>query len=298
VHALGLNRAEANFRRGLYIDKPRELPCGLGYEAAGMVVRVGPGVTGFRAGQMVNVVPAFSQNDYGTYGEEIVVPASAVVRMPASIDAVTSAAAWMQYLTPYGALVDIGGIRAGDVVVVTAATSSVGLATIQLARLVGAVPVAVVRSTDKTDTVLAAGAERVVTVGEGLVEAVREVTDGRGADFVFDAVAGPGVRELARATATGGQLIVHGTLSGEPTPFPGTDGMRALVMRSYTLFEFTYVEHRLRRAERFISAGLASGTLRPIVDRTFDLAEIVDAHRYLESEAQTGKVVVTVGGHS
>jgi NADPH:quinone reductase-like Zn-dependent oxidoreductase len=162
---------------------------------------------------------------------------------------------------------------------------------------VGAVPVAVVRSADKAAAVLAAGAERVVAADAGLVETVLEVTGGRGADFVFDAVAGPGVHELARATADGGQLIIHGTLSGEPTPFPGTEGMRPLVMRSYTLFEFTYVEHRLRRAERFISAGLTAGTLRPVVDRTFDLTEIVAAHRYLESGTQTGKVVVTVGGH-
>ncbi|WP_158850994.1 zinc-dependent alcohol dehydrogenase family protein [Saccharothrix deserti] len=295
VAAIGLNRAEVNFRRGTYIDKPRSLPCGLGYEAAGVVTAVGPDVTGFAVGDPVSVVPAFSQNDYGTYGTEVVVPVAAVVRRPAEVDPVISAAAWMQYLTPYGALVDIGGMRAGDHVVVTAATSSVGLAAIQLARLVGALPIAVIRSSDKADAAKAAGAVRVVVNSPDLVPEVLEETDGRGADFVFDAVAGPGVRDLARATATGGQLIVHGTLSGEPTPFPGTEGMRALVMRSYTLFEITRVPERLRRAERFIGAGLASGALRPVVDRTFDLADIVAAHEYLESGAQVGKVVVTVG---
>jgi NADPH:quinone reductase-like Zn-dependent oxidoreductase len=296
VAAIGLNRAEVNYRRGRYIDTPDTLPSGLGYEAAGEVTAVGAGVTGFGIGDPVSVVPAFSMRDYGTYGSEVVVPAAAVVRRPASVDVVTSAAAWMQYLTPYGALVDIGGMRAGDVVVVTAATSSVGLATIQLARLVGAVPIAVVRSIDRTDAPKAAGAARVVVGTEALADEVVEATDGRGAEFVFDAVAGPGVRELARCLAPGGSLIVHGTLSGEPTPFPGTEGMRAMSMRSYTLFEITRSPERLRRAERFVGAGLASGALRPVVDRTFDLGEIVAAHRYLESGAQVGKVVVTVGG--
>ena len=297
VQAIGLNRAEVNFRRGKYIDKPRRFPCGLGYEAAGVVEETGVRVSRFAPGQAVSVVPAFSQNDYGTYGEQAIVPASAVVHRPPEVDAVTGAAAWMQYLTPYGALVDIGGMRAGHTVVVTAASSSVGLATIQLAHQLGAVPIAVARTPDTTDRILAAGAARVIVPGAGddLVGIVLELTGGRGADFVFDAVAGPGVRDLARATTTGGWLIVHGTLSGEPTPFPGTDGMRALVMRSYTLFEVTHDEQRLRRAEEFIAPRLASGALRPVVDRTFDLADIVAAHQYLESGAQVGKVVVTVG---
>lgn len=300
VQAIGLNRAEVNFRRGSYIDKPRQLPCGLGYEAAGVVEEVGERVTGFVLGQTVSVVPAFSQNDYGTYGEYAIVPASAVVNRPPTVDAITSAAAWMQYLTPYGALIDIGGMQAGDTVVVTAASSSVGLATIQLATRIGAVPIAVTRTRDKSDQLTAAGAVRVIATSEGddLIGMVLEETGGRGAEFVFDAVAGPGVRELAKATATGGTLIVHGTLSGEPTPFPGTDDMRALVMRSYTLFELTYDEDRLRRAERFVASGLASGAFRPVVDRTFDLTEIVAAHQYLESGVQVGKVVVTVGGHA
>ncbi|MFD9735480.1 zinc-dependent alcohol dehydrogenase family protein [Umezawaea sp. NPDC059074] len=299
VTAIGLNRAEVAFRQGRYIDRPRAFPCGLGYEAAGVVSAIGPAVAGFAPGHRVSVVPAFSQNDYGTYGEEVVVPAAAVVRRAAGVDAITSAAAWMQYLTPYGALVDSGGLRAGDSVVVTAANSSVGVATIQLARLVGALPIAVVRSGEQTGVVLAAGAARVVVGGgEELVEAVLAETDGRGADFVFDAVAGPGVRDLYRATATGGSLVVHGTLSGEPTPFPGTDDMRAVSLRAYTLFEVTRSPERLRRAERFIGAGLASGALRPVVDRTFDLTEIVAAHEYLESGARAGKVVVTVGGRA
>jgi len=296
VEAIGLNRAEANFRRAGYIEQPRSLPSQLGYEAAGTVELLGPGVTRFEVGEPVSVVPAFSMNDYGVYGELVVVPASAVVRRPEPISATVGAASWMAFLTVYGALVDIGGIRAGDAVIINAASSSVGLAAIGTVAHIGGVPIAVTRNSSKKEPLRQAGAAVVVgTDQDDLVAEVLKATDGVGARFVFDAVAGPGVRELARATAPGGIHFIHGTLSGQPTPFPGTETMRAYSMRSYTLFEFTRNPGQLREAERFITAGLLSGGLAPVVDRVFPLSEIVAAHRYLESNLQVGKVVVTVG---
>ncbi|MFF5019987.1 zinc-dependent alcohol dehydrogenase family protein [Streptomyces sp. NPDC001165] len=296
VQAIGLNRAEVNFRRGTYIEQPRSFPAVLGYEAAGVVDAAGPQVETVRPGQPVNVVPAFSQNRYGVYGELAVVPANAVLARPNGLDPVVSAAAWMQYLTGYGALIERGGMGTGHTVVITAAASSVGVAAIQLSRLVGARPLAVVRSADRRTELLAAGAARVIVPGEeDLASAVLAETDGRGAEFVLDAVAGPGVRELARATAPSGTIVVHGTLSGEPTPFPGAETMQALTMRSYTVFETTKDPHRLRAAAGFLTPALASGRLCPLIDRTFNLAQIVAAHTYLETEARLGKVVVTVG---
>ncbi|WP_406340795.1 alcohol dehydrogenase catalytic domain-containing protein [Streptomyces sp. NBC_00648] len=125
VDAIGLNRAEALFRGGNYIEKVKEFPARLGAEAAGVVEVVGAGVTGFEPGQAVSVVPAFSMNAYGVYAERAIVPAAAVLHRPASLDAVGGAAVWMPYLTAYGALVEVGGMRAGDTVVLTAA--SIGL---------------------------------------------------------------------------------------------------------------------------------------------------------------------------
>lgn len=296
VEAVGLNRAEANFRRARYIEQPRSLPSLIGYEAAGAVESLGPGVTGFEPGEPVSVVPAFSMNDYGVYGERAVVPVSAVVRRPAPISATVGAASWMAFLTVYGALVDIGGIRAGDAVVVNAASSSVGLAALRTVAHLGGVPIAVTRNSGKKEQLRRAGAAAVVgTDRDDLVAEVMRATDGAGARFVFDAVAGPGVRELARAVAPGGIHFIHGTLSGQPTPFPGAETMRAYSMRSYTLFEITKDPGRLREAERFITAGLLTGGLAPVVDRVFPLEEIVEAHRYLESNLQVGKVVVSVG---
>jgi NADPH:quinone reductase-like Zn-dependent oxidoreductase len=113
VEAIGLNRAEALFRAGQYLEAPK-LPARTGYEAAGIVDAVGSGVTEFRPGDAVSVIPSFSMNDYGVYGEQAIVPASAVVKTPSGISSVEAAALWMQYLTAYGALIDIGGLTAGD----------------------------------------------------------------------------------------------------------------------------------------------------------------------------------------
>lgn len=295
VDAIGLNRAEVLFRSGRYIE-PARFPARLGIEAAGVVEAVGADVTGFAIGQQVSVVPAFSMNDHGVYAERAVVPARAVLRRPEGLDAVAGAAVWMPYLTAYGALVEVGGMRAGDTVVLTAASSSVGLAAIQVARSVGAVPVATTRTRAKREALLKAGAaEVIVTAEEDVVGRVRELTAGRGAEFVFDAVAGPGVVDLARVVAPGGTLFLYGALSGEPTPYPGFDlGMPALNMRTYTLHETTRDPERLRRAEAFVTAGLGTGVFTPVVDRVFALEEIAEAHRYMEAGSQVGKIVVTV----
>ncbi|MFI1170677.1 zinc-dependent alcohol dehydrogenase family protein [Streptomyces melanogenes] len=296
VDAIGVNRAEALFRSGNYIEQVKEFPARLGAEAAGVVEVVGAGVTGFEPGQAVSVVPAFSMNAYGVYAERAIVPAAAVVHRPASLDAVGGAAVWMPYLTAYGALVEVGGMRAGDTVVLTAASSSVGLAAIQVAHRVGAVPIATTRTGAKRDALLKAGAAEVIATGEeDVVERVLDLTAGRGAEFVFDAVAGPGVLDLARVVAPGGTLIEYGALSGEVTPYPGFElGMPALNMRTYTALETTTDPERLRRAEAFVTSGLRSGVFVPTVDRVFALDEIVEAHRYMEAGGQVGKIVVAV----
>lgn len=296
VDAIGLNRAEVLFRSGHYIQPVKHFPALLGAEAAGVVEAVGAQVTAFEPGQPVSVLPAFSMNDYGVYAERAIVPAAAVVNRPEGIDAVAGAAVWMPYLTAYGALVEVGGMRAGDTVVLTAASSSVGLAAIRTALRVGAEPIATTRTRAKADALLEAGASHVIVTGEeDVTQRILDLTGGRGAEFVFDAVAGPGVIDLAKAIAPGGTLLEYGAMSGETTPYPGfVLGMPALNMRTYTLPETASDPERLRRAVAFVASGLRTGAFTATVDRTFTLDEIVEAHRYIESGAQVGKTVVTV----
>lgn len=235
---------------------------------------------------------------HGVYGESAIIPAHAVAHYPANLSAVEGASIWTQYLTVWGALVHYGKVRPGQAVLITAASSSVGLAAIELANLLGAVPIAVTRTSRKKKALFDAGAAYVIASTEDdLPEAVRRSTGDRGADLIFDAVAGPGLDTLAGCAAAAGQIIVYGWLSAAPTPFPlFTAFQKGLTVRGYTIYEFVNDPVLRPAAERFITANLAKGRLRPRIDRTFPLSRIVNAHRYLESNQQFGKVVVTVNG--
>ena len=141
VKAIGINRAEAMWRVDDYIE-PVKFPAGLGYEAAGIVEAVGKGVSGFAAGDEVNVIPSFSQNDYSTYGEVILVPDYAVVRQPKALSFTEAASVWMMFVTAYGALIEDAKVAKGYFVLIPAASSSVGLAAIQIANYAGATTIA------------------------------------------------------------------------------------------------------------------------------------------------------------
>lgn len=297
IEAFGLNRAETVFRAGTYLEQPK-LPARNGYEAAGVIEAIGSGVEGFKVGDAICVIPAFSLNDYGVYAEQAMVPARAVVKRPAGIGAVEGAAIWMPYLTAYGALIDIGKLARGEAVIIPAASSSVGLAAIQIANSIGAIPIATTRTSAKAEAIRQAGATHVIATGEqDLVAEVIRITDGKGARMAFDPVAGPGIDTLAQALAREGILFVYGNLSKQPAPFPAKWALtKGLTLRGYLLFEVTGNPQRLERAISFIRQGLESGQFKPIIDRTFAFDDIVEAHRYLESNQQFGKIVVAVPG--
>ncbi|TPN44517.1 zinc-dependent alcohol dehydrogenase family protein [Mesorhizobium sp. B1-1-9] len=295
VKALGLNRAEALLRAGTYIETPA-LPSGLGLEAAGVIEALGKGVADFATGDAVSIIPPRSMVRWPAYGELVTYPAALVVKHPPSLDWRTAAALWMQYLTAYGALIDIARLRGGDVVVITAASSSVGLAAIQIASSVGATAIAVTRTSAKKQALLDAGAAAVVVLAEADLEArLKEIAGPPGVRVVLDAVGGPIFEPLTAAMSPGGILIEYGGLSREPTPFPLAEVLgKTLTLRGYLVHEITGNPAKLEAAKAFILGGLETGTLRPIIDRTFAFDQIVEAHRYLESNEQFGKIVVTL----
>ncbi len=295
VEAIGLNRAEIMFREGHYLETPA-FPSRLGYEAAGIVDAVGAGCSGIKVGDHVSTIPSFSIGKYGVYGETATVPAYAAAHYPENLSPVEGAAIWMQYLTAFGALIEFGGLHRGDVVLITAASSSVGLAAIQLTKAAGALAIATTRGADKKQFLFDAGADRViVTKDEDLAEGVKEITNGKGARLVFDPIGGPFLEKLAEAAAPGATIFEYGALSPEPTPFPLFPALaKGLSVRGYTLFEIVKNPETLARGKQYIYHGLGSGVLHPIIDRTFPLKAIADAHRYMESNQQRGKIVVTV----
>jgi len=294
VQAVGLNRAESMFMRGQYIEPPN-LPAGLGYEAAGVVDGVGPDVNKSWVGRTVATIPAFSMNAYSTLGEEAIVPASAVAEYPAKLSPAEGAAVWMQYVTAYGALVAIAHVTKGDFTLIPAASSSVGLAAIEIVKGEGAVAIATTRNSNKRAELLSLGADHVIaTEEEDMLARVKEIT-GKGARVIFDPVAGSFLEKLADAAAPGGIIFEYGLLSMQPTPFPLLTALtKGINIRGYSLMEITRNPDKLPAAKKYIYDRLADGRFQPKIAKTFPFAETAEAYKYLESNAQVGKIVITV----
>ena len=295
ARALGLNRAEALFRSGTYIEQA-QFPSGIGLEAAGLIESVGAGVEGLSPGDAVSLVPPRSMVSSPVHGELVTVPAELAIKHPPTLSWEAAAASWMQYLTAYGALVDIVQLTQGEHVVITAASSSVGLAAIQIANRIGAIPIAVTRTTRKAEALHEAGAAHVVASAEEDIEArLKQIAGEHGIRVVLDAVGGPAFLPLTAAMARGGVLIEYGGLSPEATPFPLFNVLsKSLTLRGYLVHEIAGDPARLAAAKAFVLEGLSDGSLKPIIARTFPFEQIVEAHRYLESNEQFGKVVVTL----
>ncbi|KQO86646.1 Zinc-containing alcohol dehydrogenase superfamily [Methylorubrum extorquens] len=294
VKAMGLNRAEVMFRTGQYVTEP-QFPATLGYEAAGTVEALGPDVEGFSIGDAVSVVPCFLLGEYGLHGEVVNAPAFGVVKHPANLSWEEAAATWMMFVTAYGALVDIANVQAGQTVLIRAASSSVGLAAILITNALGAVPVALTRRSNKRDELLKHGAAHVIATEEqDLVAEVERITDGKGAHVAFDPVGGSEVAKILEALGYLGIFFQYGALDTTPLSVPVMPLLgKDLTVRGYQLFEITMDPVRLEKAKDFIVRGLALGALKPVVARTFKLDEIVEAHRFMESNEQVGKIVVT-----
>jgi NADPH:quinone reductase-like Zn-dependent oxidoreductase len=295
VKAIGINRAESMWRQDDYVE-PVKFPAGLGYEAAGVVDAVGRDVAGIAVGDAVNVIPSFSMNQYTTYGEVILVPDYAVVPHPKSLSFAEAASIWMMLVTAYGALIEDAKVTKGDFVMIPAASSSVGLAAIQIANYAGATTIALTRTAKKKKQLIEAGAAHVIATEESdLVQEVMRITDGKGARVVFDPVGGPSFPKLISALSFEGIAFLYGALSPHPTPVPILKMIpKAITVKSHNIWQTTGDPARRKAAVEFVLKGLESGALKPVIDRIFTFDEMVEVHRYLEANDQFGKIVVTL----
>jgi NADPH:quinone reductase-like Zn-dependent oxidoreductase len=295
VHALGLNRAESMYRLGRYVIEA-QFPATLGYEASGYIDAIGAGVTEFCIGDAVSVIPAFMFDEYGLYGDLVVAPARAVVKNPVGVSFETAAATWMPYTTAWGALIDIAKLSKGDFVVLGAASSSVGLAAIEIAHSVGAEPIALTRKDEKVQELKKAGVKHVLQVGvDDLQKEILALTEGKGARVVFDPVTGPDFEEIIKATCRDAIVFIYGALSHDKTPIPVMHVLgKHTTIRGYEFIEVTANDEKLARAKKFITERMESGQFKAKVAKVFPFEQIVAATEYLESNAQFGKVVVTI----
>ncbi|MFM0204058.1 zinc-dependent alcohol dehydrogenase family protein [Paraburkholderia fungorum] len=295
VKAIGLNRAESMWRTGVYVE-PVNLPARLGYEVSGTVDTVGADVTHVTVGDMVSTVPSFSMNDYGMYGELVLAPAHAVVKHSKPLSFEDAVSIWNVFITPYAAFVESGRVAAGNSVLIPAASSGVGIGAIQIAKLIGAIPIALTRTSVKKEQLLEIGAAHVIATDEqDLVAEVMRITGGKGADFVFDPVGGPNFPKLIAATAYAGTVLVYGELSPEVTPLPMLQVLaKRITIHGYNLFSTTTTPELQKAAVDFILEALAEGKLKTTIAQRFKFDDIIEAHRVLEKNQHLGRIVVNV----
>lgn len=305
VQAMSLNRADLLWMANSYVETPK-LPSGLGYEIAGVVEAIGENVTEFKVGDRVSSIPAFSISDYANFGETALVPTRGLMKTPDNFTPAQGASFAFAYFTGYFALLEIAHLQPYQTVLITAGTSTTGLAAIAMAKKINAKIIATTRTSKKRDALLQAGADAVIaTEEEDLVARVMKLTHNQGADAIYDAVAGALSEKLAQAAKVGGHWIVYGLLDTEnPGTFPWLPAItRSLHFYGFQVFEFTGNSHlglpgnevAFARAKAFIAAGLADGSFPLTIDKEFQGVEsLPEAMRYMASNQATGKIVVTI----
>jgi len=305
ITSVGLNRGDLLYCQGRYFSKPSP-GSRLGFEGAGIVDAVGPTPLNkpliYKVGDRVALCPmSFDVKNQGCLAEFGIYAESSLIPSPEEIEDKESGAIWMAYLTAWGGLIDSGGLIAGEDVVITAASSSVGLAAIQVANMIGANSVATTTSKTKALEISKLGAKHVVTVNntdlkaniEHYVEQVSFLTN-NGSDLVFDAVAGPMSHALIKASKRGGRLIIHGLLDRKPMDIhAGVLMKRLLTIKGYTLDQTLADERKKHRAIQTLSEGFNSRVLKPTIAETFKLNEFKDAFQLLSSNSHIGKIIIT-----
>ena len=223
-------------------------------------------------------------------------PANRLTRNPDWLLHTDAAAAWIQYVTAYVGIVEIANLKVGETVMINAPSSSVGIAAIQIAKMAGAKPVAITTSPEKSNVLLGLGAVAVFSPTDAeLPKKIDDLSGGFGARVIFDAVGGTGAALLQSAASVGAVHVIYGSLSDKNTDMSAMIlYAKRMTVRGFQLFEATDDPSCRKAAIDFLFKLLKSGALKPVITKTFPLAQIVESHRYLESNQQIGKIVVTV----
>jgi NADPH:quinone reductase-like Zn-dependent oxidoreductase len=260
-------------------------------EFAGEIAQLGDGVSRWRVGDRV-----FGIVGGGANAEYLITDAESVAQIPANLSWVEAAAVPEAFITAYDALVTQAGVATGETVLIHAVGSGVGLATTQVARAWQAIPYGTARSADKIERARAYGLEDGLVVGDDL-DVIGRLTGGRTVDVIIDLVGGAYLPASIRIAAPRGRIMLVGTLAGREATLPlGLVLGKRLTLRGTVLRSRSVEEKRAVTAafERDVVPLFASGVLRPVIDSTFDLADISQAHVALAGNKTFGKVVLRV----
>jgi NADPH:quinone reductase len=293
VHATGTNRGELLARPLIRSSNPKLLPTIGGIEFAGEIVALAPGVAAWKAGDRV------MGRASGSYAELVAVNQRALMRIPDTLIYPEAAAIPNVFVTAHDAIVTAAQLHPGESAMITAGSSGVGTAALQIARYLGAQPLfATTRSAAKGDALRGLGATHVVDVAKAdWVGSVKAATHGGGVDVIIDNVGGPMLRDNLRALAVRGRLVSVGRNAGNV----GECNLDELAFKRASFIGVTFrtrsTEEALACSERFASdllGAITRGALKPVLDRIFPFDRIADAHAYMLSDAQIGKIVLTI----
>ncbi|MEI6269208.1 MAG: zinc-dependent alcohol dehydrogenase family protein [Methylococcaceae bacterium] len=296
LQAAGVNPVDTKVRRhGVFYDQP--LPAVLGCDGAGIVVETGVGVSQFKVGDQVWFCNGGLGREQGNYAEYTVLDERWISLSPKTFSFVEAAAAPLVLITAWGALFDRGGLQAGQTVLIHAGAGGVGHVAIQLAKLKGARVIATVSSEQKADFVKSLGAdEAVIYTPNGFVDAVNELTGGKGADLVFDTVGAEVFKESITATAHFGRLITlldPGELNLSEARMRnlliGFELMLTPMLRDLPDARDKHVDI-LNQCAQWADKGL----LKLHVGQQLPLKEAAVAHQLIEAGHTTGKIVLTM----
>lgn len=293
VKAAGVNRPDVLQREGGY-PPPKGASDILGLEVAGEVAAAGPGAERFALG-----APVVALLSGGGYAEFAVVAESNALPLPAGLSFVEGASLPETLFTVWSNVFDRAGLTAGEVFLVHGGTSGIGVAAIQLAKAFGATVIATAGGAEKCARCRDLGADLAVDYrDEDFVKAVKEFTQGRGADVILDMVGGDYIEKNHEAAAVEGRIVQIAFLRGAKAT---VNFMRVMLKR------LVHTGSTLRARDTTFKAAIAaallekvwplieSGRVKPIVDSTFALADVAEAHRRMETNAHVGKIVLTVG---
>jgi NADPH2:quinone reductase len=293
VRATAVNRADLLQRLGAYPappGSPADIP---GLEIAGEVDAIGQDVTDLAVGDRVMGLVGG-----GGYAEYLTVHARALARMPEAMTFTDAAAVPEAFVTAWDAMVDQAGLAAGETVLVHAAGSGVGTA-IQIATAIGARSLGTARTAAKLERARSLGlGEGIVTEDGKFADAVRKRTGGRGVDVVVELVGGAYVAEDLACLAPRGRIVLVGMMAGSQVDLNLAILMHKRAEIRGTMLRSRPLEEKIlaaRAFERHVVPLLATGALKPIVDRVLPLAQAGDAHRLMQSNETFGKVVLEIG---
>jgi NADPH2:quinone reductase len=287
--AAGLNFIDVYHRTGLY---PQPLPFIPGVEGAGVVERVGPGVTDAKVGDRV----AYA-GPIGGYAEERLVDADRLVKLPDAISPEQAAAMMLQGMTVHMLLRRIYPVKAGDTILIHAAAGGLGLIACQWAKALGATVIGTVGSDEKAELARAHGCDYpIVYTRDDFVAEVDRITDGRKLPVVYDSVGKDTFLKSLDCLAPRGLMVSFGNASGPPDPIaPGVLAQKgSLFLTRPTLFHYISTRAELEQAARELFEVVASGKVKIEIRQRFALSDAAEAHRQLEARKTSGSTVLTV----